>query len=240
MEIWPPKDPDETVAYPVDWAAQLGADTIASYTMVPTGTATIAKQTQSAQSLKFWIAGGDDASTTTFLCTVTTNTGQVLEREFSLYVASGETSFHTTSTTKRMLIGQAFNECSLNGWEYDITPDEQDAALNRLDMLMWELRGRGIDVSYNFPAGIGQGALSEDLGCPDQAFFGLSILLALRLCPTMGKRLSAESRQAMNDAMKAVRSAASVLVPVARLAPGTPIGSGNKPWSTRYPFSMTE
>jgi hypothetical protein len=82
--------------------------------------------------------------------------------------------------------------------------------------------------------------LSDDLGCPDQAFFGLSILLALRLCPTMGKKLSAESRQAMNDAMKAVRSAAAVLVPVARLASGTPIGSGNKPWSTRYPFSMTE
>lgn len=241
MIIWPPKDPDETVAYTVDWSEQLGTDAIASYTMVvSSGDATIEDERQSVRALKFYIAGGTNDTTTTFLNTVTTNTGQVLERLFSLYVGDGQSSFLTTSTTKRQLVEQMFTECALNGWEYDLTPEEKDTALTRLDALMWELRGRGIDVGYNFPNSIGGGSLNDDLGCPDQAFFGLSVLGAKRLCPTMGKALSKESREALNDAMKAVRSAASGFVPTVLLAPGTPIGSGNKPWSTRYPYSMTE
>lgn len=238
--IWNPKDPDETVAYAVDWSGELGSDSIASYTMVvSSGDATIAKEQQSTRSLKFWIAGGTTATTTTFLNTVTTNTGQVLERTFSLYVVDDANSYQPATTTKRQLVEQMFTECALNGWEFDITAAEKDTALTRLDMLMWELRGRGLDLGYNFPTAIGQGALTDALGCSDQAFFGLAVLGAQRLCPTMGKTLSRESRETLNAAMKAVRSAAVTLVPTVQLAPGTPIGSGNKPWSTRYPFSMT-
>lgn len=236
---WNPKDPDETVAYLDDWSGELGADSIASYVMsVTSGTATIAKQEQQTTALKFWIAGGTDATTTTFLCRVTTGTGQVLERTYSLYVASNANSYQPTSTTKRQLVEQMFTECAINGWEYDITADEKDVALTRLDALMWELRGRGIDIGYNFPLGIGQGALNDVLGCPDQAFYGLAVLGAERLCPTMGKMQSKESRIALNSAMKAVRSAAVSLAPSSALAPSTPIGSGNKPWGLRYPFTM--
>lgn len=235
---WPPKDPNETVAYAVDWSDQIGTDSIASYATVVTGTATIAKVVQAARLLTIYVAGGTEATTTTILVTITTNTGQVLERTFSLYVASGQSSFQPTSTTKRQLVEQMFTEVSLNGWEYDLTPDEKDTALTRLDALMWELRGRDIEVGYNFPTAIGQGALNDPLGCPDQAFYGLAVLGAERLCPTMGKTMSKESRIALTAAMKAVRSAAVTLVPTVRFAIGTPIGAGNKPWSTRYPFSV--
>lgn len=241
MIVWKPKDPDETVSYEADWTEQLGTDAIASYTMVVTsGDATISKQVQSVRAIKFYIAGGTDATTTTFLNTVTTNTGQVLEREYSLYVAAGLSNYLTTSTTKRQLVEQMFTECALNGWEFDLTPDEKNVALTRLDALMWELRGRGIEIGYNFPNSIGGGDLDDELGAPDQAFFGLALMGAERLCPTMGKTMSKESRIALMDARKSVISAAAGFVPVMSLAPGTPIGSGNKPWSTRYPFSMTE
>lgn len=240
MSNWKPKDPNETVAYTADWSDQLGSDVIASYTMVATGTASISNQKQSARSIKFYVTGGTDGTTTTFLNTVTTNTGQVLERTYSLYVASGESSFMPTSTTKRQLVEQMFTECALNGWEYDLTPEEKDTALTRLDALMWELLGRGIDLGYNFPISIGGGDLDDDLGCPDQAFFGLALMGAERLCPTMGKTMSKESRIALVAANKAVIASASGFVPTVKLAPGTPIGSGNKPWSSRYPFSMTE
>lgn len=237
MTVWQTKDPDETKAYFDDWSAELGDDAIASFTFVPqSGTATISKTQQAGNVLTYWIAGGVDGETDTFLTTVTTSTGQVLERSFTLRIAAGADSFQPTSTTKRTLIGQMFTECAINGWEYDIDPAELDTALTRLDMLMWELRGRGIEVGYNFPTGIGQGSLNDALGCPDQAFYGLAVLGAERLCPTMGKTQSRESRIALNAAMKAVRNAATVLVPSTQLAPGTPIGSGNKPWANRYPF----
>ncbi len=142
-------------------------------------------------------------------------------------------------TTKRQLIEQMFSECALNAWELDITADEKGTALKRLDALMYELKGRGLDLAYNFPVTLGGGDLDDVLGCPDKAFFGLAILGATRIAPTMGKAMSMESKRALNDAMKAVRAAPIGYIPRASLAPGTPVGSGNKPWSTRFPWSMT-
>lgn len=142
----------------------------------------------------------------------------------------------TATATKRQLVEHAFNECRLNGWEYDITAEEKDRALSRLDALMRELLGRGYDLAYNFPTAIGAGDLDDQLGCPDGAFYGLGTLLAFRLAPTMGKTISAESRVAMQDAMKAVIASAIDPIPTASFAPGTPMGSGNKSY---YPFNTT-
>jgi hypothetical protein len=247
MPSWPPKDPAETVAYTDDWTAQLGgpgdsSDWIASYTVVtsasPAGSvaATIIQQTLCGNLLTFLIAGGADASTTEFVVTVTTRNGQILERSHALYVADGQSSWFPTTTSKRQLVDQMFAECGINAWEFDIDPGEKDAALTRLDGLMWELRGRGYELGYNFPTAIGAGSLNDDLGCGDQAFFGLATLGAARLCPTMGKSLSRESREALNAAMKAVRAAAPPLVPSMQFAYGTAAGAGNKPRSRFWPF----
>lgn len=238
MNIWTAKDPDETVAYVADWTDQLGADEIASYTTVKTGAATISRESLTSRQISYLIAGGTDGATTTFLVTITTKAGQVLARTYSLLTEAGASSYLPTSTIKRQLVDAMFNEVALNGWELDITPEEKDTALKRLDALMWELLGRGMDLGYNFPDGVGQGNLADSLGCPDQAFNGLAILGARKLCPTMGKKLSQESREALSDGMKAVRSASNGFVPTVSLPKGTPLGSGNKPWSTRYPFQM--
>lgn len=236
--IWNPKDPAETVAYTDDWTNELGDDYIASYVLtVTSGTALINKQENSPSAITAWVKGGTDQATTTFKTVVTTDGGQVLIREYSLLISAGANSFQPTTTTKRDLIGQAYTECAINGWEYDIQPDELDKALTRLDMLAAELTGRGIEIGYNAPYAIGQGSLNDELGCADQAFFGLSVLLAQRLCPTMGKAMSAESKMTLNAAMKAVRSAAASLVPSMSLARGTPLGSGNRFWPTYRRFS---
>lgn len=234
--VWNPKDPAETVAYTDDWTNELGLDTISSYTLViDSGDATILKDESSLSVITAWVEGGTDATTTLFTATVTTSSGQILIREYSLLVSSGANSFQPTTTTKRDLIGQAYIEVALNNWDYDVTPEELDKALMRLDMLAAELVGRGIDIGYNAPSAVGLSNLSDELGCPDQAFFGLAVLLAKRLCSSMGKQLSQSSREALNDAMKAVRSAAVVLVPSMSLARGTPLGSGNRSWPGMWP-----
>lgn len=138
--------------------------------------------------------------------------------------------------TKRQLVEQAYTECALNGWELDITPEEKSVALTRLDMLMNELEGRGLALDYNFPVALGGGDLDEILGCDDQAFYALAVLLAERIAPTMGKVQSLASRQALESAMKALRAMATVLVPSMQFANGTPWGSGNRPWATRYAY----
>ncbi len=236
--IWNPKKPTETVAYSDDWTNELAGDAIASYTLViDSGDATILKDESSASTITAWIEDGTDGTTTLFTATVTTDSGQILIREYSLLVAAGANSFLPTTTTKRSLIGQAYIEVALNGWEYDIGPEELEKALVRLDMLSSELVLRGIDINYNAPSAIGFGDLDDELGCPDGAFFGLAILLAKRLCPSMGKKLSMESREALDAAEKALRASAKMLVPNMRLARSTPLGSGNRTWPL-YPFSV--
>lgn len=236
--IWNPKDPAETVAYSDDWTNELAGDAIASYTLViDSGDATILKDESSPSTITAWIEGGTDATTTLFTATVTTDSGQVLIREYSLLVSAGANSFQPTTTTKRSLIGQAYIEVALNGWEYDISPEEMDKALVRLDMLCAELALRGIDINYNAPSAVGFGDLDDDLGCPDGAFFGLAILLAKRLCPSMGKKLSMESREALDAAEKALRASARSLVPSMGLGRATPLGTGNRTWPN-YPFSL--
>lgn len=240
MTTWYPKDPAETVAYFDDWTGELNGDPITTWDfIVATGTATIASSDRSGYLFRFLIAGGATGTTSTFQLTVRTAAGQELTREYSLYIVSGANNFQPTTTTKRTLIGQAFAECALNSWELDITPDEQAMALTRLDGLMWELMGRGVELGYNFPTAIGAGDLDDELGCPDQTFSGLAVLLALRYAPTTGKQMSLDSRRALNDAMKSVRNASQGYIPSMRLTPGTPLGSGNKPWSTRYPYTST-
>lgn len=237
--VWPPKDPGETILYTADFTDRLSDDTIDSYTAsISSGDVTISNRVMGATTIQFLLAGGTAATTSVLSLAVTTKAGQIFLADYSVYVGTGETAFRTTSATKQQLVDAAYNDVALNGWELDITPEEKDTALTRLDTLMWELFGRGLDLGYNFPTGIGAGNLSDDLGVPDQAFNGLSILLARKLCPTMGKKLSQESREAVDDGMKAVRSAAINPVPFMQLPKGTPLGSGGKPWTTRYPFAM--
>lgn len=152
-------------------------------------------------------------------------------------VVADATTPPISTASKRQLVEQAFTEVSLNGWEYDISADEKDVALKRLDALMYELAGRGLSLSYNFPTAIGEGDLNDALGVPDGAFFGLAILLAERLCPTMGKTMSRESRIALQSAMKTV-TAIGQTVPTMNWATGTVLGTGNKPWANRYPFVL--
>lgn len=225
---WTPKDPAETKAYPDDWSDEIGSDPIASYSfVVVSGTATISNKSLDGACFTYLIAGGTSGATTTFRNTVTTEGGQVLIRDFALPVLTGANSFRGSTTTKRQLVEQMFQECAMNAWELDITPEEKDRALTRLDAMMHELRARGLDLAYNFPTGIGAGDLDDALGCPDEAFMGLAVLGAYRIASTMGKQMKPESARAQNDAMKAVRAAANGYIPTATFAPGTPRGSGS-------------
>lgn len=239
MLNWPNKSPGETLDFAVDWANELkGGEAIASYDFaVSEGTVSIGTKSLEGVSTVVFLSGGKEGEHAVIRASIVTDQGRDYEQCVGIDITACG-SCAVSSTTKKMLIGQMFDQVALNGWEYDIEPEETGAALIRLDMMMWELKGRGIDVGYNFPRGIGQGSPEDDLGCSDQAFFGLALLGAERLCPTMGKTQSKEGRIALNAALKAVRSAATQLVPDMRLRPGTPRGSGNPGWLARRPYTV--
>jgi hypothetical protein len=139
-----------------------------------------------------------------------------------------------STSTKRQIVTGAYEECSLAGYEFDITPEEQVAALRQLDAIMREWQP-SLPLGYNFPASIGSGDLDDPSGIPDYAFDVACKYLALRVMPKMGKSMSGESRYALAAGLNVLRAQAS-FIPNATLPATTVRGSGNR-WRNAYrPF----
>lgn len=236
-QVLTPKLPGETVAYLIDFAHQLGDDWIESYTLViDTGTVTISAQEFGSQYIRAVIAGGLAGETAELTAQIVTNGGQTLSRPVTLLIADDVVAVFPQTTTKRAIVEMAYEEATLAGYEFDQSPEEWMSALRRLDTLMAQWAASSLDLGYNFPAAIGQGDLDDEAGIPDLAVNAVAISLALRVYPTLGKTMSGETRVALAQGMVAVRAWCAVL-PERSLANKTPIGAGNKPWSTYQPFS---
>lgn len=144
-----------------------------------------------------------------------------------------------STATKRTIVEMAYEECSLAGYEFNVTPEELFTGLRQLDAIMGELRIQGVPLGYNFPVVFGQGDLEDPNGIPDDAINVIAIKLALRLCPKMGKTMSQDSKAALVSGMTTLRALAAVL-PTVYYSYGTIKGAGNR-WNYpgRSPYLRT-
>lgn len=239
-----PKSPADTVAYVIDWRQQLGSDPnvapdqIQTYTLtVTSGTVTLPFSENLGLAIHATVAGGFDGETATLNCQVNTYGGQVLIRTLSLLVSSTAISVTPETTTKRTVIAMAFEELGLADYEFNTTNEEKASALRRLDSLMalWAGPGFNLDLGYNFPPSIGQGALIDPAGIPDDTLDAVSAHLAAKLAPVIGKSLSPETRTTLNRSLNALRTQYAV-IPDRLIPSGTIRGAGAKPWGVWRPF----
>lgn len=138
--------------------------------------------------------------------------------------------------TKRQLITEAYGELALAGYEVDITPEEQQTALRRMDAMMATWEGNGVRVGYAFPANPDDSDLDQPSGLPDMAHEAVFLTLAIRLAPGNGKQISPDTRKAARQGyLRLLRQAAQ---PSQQQLPSTlPRGAGNKGWTMgRQPF----
>ena len=103
--------------------------------------------------------------------------------------------------TKLDLIGAAFEEIGLAGYEFDLTADEQSSALRRMDALaaLWD--SLGIRVGYALPSTPGGSDINDQSGVTDNAYQAFYTNLALRLAPPFGKVVFAETKMAPSRVM---------------------------------------
>lgn len=224
-----PKTPFETRLYEVDFSHELalGQDFIESAVLVSTdGTVVVDSIAWSASSVFLTLSGGTNAENSSFDLTITTAGAQTITRDIDLYVSNSGDSPYSTGT-KGQLVTMAYDELTLAGYAFDVTPEEQAVALGRLDALMGEWRISSMDLGYNQPTTVGGGALSDVSGIPDFATNTVALSLALRIAPTLGKTLSGESRMALASAKTAIR-AYCARTPTMRLPSGVPIGAGQR------------
>ena len=136
---------------------------------------------------------------------------------------------------KRDIIQLAFEECGQAGYEFELTPEEYDSALRRMNgmLAMW-LKQRGIDLGYNFPD-YGHGSADDESGIPDDAVECVSKKLAQSIAPTIGKTMSGEAKRTLADSW-AMLCSTYQKIPMREMGRQTMRGQGNRYWNGPLPY----
>lgn len=137
--------------------------------------------------------------------------------------------------TKRQFVTQAFEEIGLAAYVFDLTPDQLQSAVRRLDSMMASWNAKGIRLGYPTPSDPDDSDLSEQTNVPDSANEAIYLNLGIRLAPGFGKTVSTETKASAKAAYDTLLSRAAM--PVEQQLPGNmPSGAGNKPWRYDNPF----
>ena len=131
--------------------------------------------------------------------------------------------------TKRQFVTQAFEEIGLAAYVFDLTPEQLEGALRRLDSMMASWNAKGIRLGYPISSSPQSGDLDQPTDVPDSSNEAIFLNLAIRIAPGFGKSLSADTKSAAKSAYDTLLSIAAM--PLEQQLPGTmPAGAGNKPW----------
>ena len=144
------------------------------------------------------------------------------------------------SWTKRQLVEEAYGELALAAYDFDLSPEELNAALRRLDTMMATWLSLGIQVGYSLATGQDDSDLDQDSGLPMYAVEAVYTNLACKIAASKGKALPSSSIKGAKSAYDAlILNVAKDQVQQQQLASGTPQGQGRKPWRTINPFVKT-
>ena len=137
--------------------------------------------------------------------------------------------------TKRQFVLQAFEEIGLASYVYDLTPEQLNSALFKMDAMMATWNGKGIRVGYPLPTSPNNSTLDTQTNVPDSANEAIYTNLAQRIAAGYGKTVSPETKAAARAGYEVLLSRAAM--PMEMQMPGTmPAGAGNKPWAVDNPF----
>jgi len=98
------------------------------------------------------------------------------------------------SWTKKQIIEQAFEEIGLASYIFDLTPDQLQSALRRLDLLVGSWLAKNIRISYPLPTNPQDSNIDQEIDVPIQFNEALVLNLAVRLAPSYGKTLAPETK----------------------------------------------
>jgi len=97
--------------------------------------------------------------------------------------------------TKRELIDEAYELMGLGSYEFDLSTEQINLALRRLNQLCGEWDSIGVRIAFN-----SSGGLNDDSGIAINSQYAVTSNLAIRLCPTVGRAvnpsLSIEAKKA--------------------------------------------
>lgn len=139
--------------------------------------------------------------------------------------------------TKRQFIEQAFEEIGLAAYIFDLTPEQLQSALRRLDAMMAGWNANGIRIGWPIPSSPDNSELDVDTKVTDVANEAVYTNLAIRLAPGFGKTISADAKQYADAAYSNLLNQTAAPTPERQYPNTMGRGAGNKPWrNVNNPF----
>ena len=136
--------------------------------------------------------------------------------------------------SKRQFIAAAFEEIGLASYVFDLSPEQIESALRRLDAMMAEWNGKGIRLGYPLPSSPQYSDVNAQSDVPDAAFETIITNLAIRIAPSYGKQVMTDTKITAKNAYNTLLSRATL--PMQAQLGQLPSGAGNKPWRYDNPF----
>ena len=97
------------------------------------------------------------------------------------------------SYTKGELVFSALEEIGIASYEYDVSAEQVDSGVRRLDAMMAEWDAKGIKVSYPISQ-TDKSFTTDDSNVPDWAWEAIITNLALKMAPSYGKEPSMQTK----------------------------------------------
>lgn len=137
---------------------------------------------------------------------------------------------------KRNAIVRALSSIGVHGYEFDVSPEEDEELLQVLDGMMAQWDGLGIKLGYPIPSDTDESDLDQDLGIPLSAYQTVYLNLGILAAPGYGKAVAPETKKAAADGYSVLLIAAAT--PRRQELPDTlPRGAGNRtPWGLNRRF----
>lgn len=132
--------------------------------------------------------------------------------------------------TKQQYIEQAFAEIGLAAYVFDLTPDQLNIVLRRLDGMVGSWTANGIHISYPLPSNPNDSNLSDVCNVPDFAHEAIYLGLACRIAPMFGKTVAQETKTYADNAYSQMLNSVALPTPERYMPRTMPRGQGTKPW----------
>ena len=131
--------------------------------------------------------------------------------------------------SKRQFVTSALEEIGIASYSFDVSPEQLESALRRLDSMIADWNGKGIRLGYPLPSSPEFSDIDAESEVPDSANEAIITNLAIRIAPSYGKQLMPETKITARDAYQTLLNRAT-LPPQQQMPGSMPAGAGNKPW----------
>lgn len=139
------------------------------------------------------------------------------------------------SYTKRQIVIGALTEIGLSAYSFDLSTDQIEQALQRLDGMVASWGARGIRLGFPLPGSPEDSDANTETGLPDWAWEAVITNLAVRIAPSYGKQISQDTRVTARETYNSLLAKAAK--PTEIQLDTLPAGAGHK--GTDAPFLKT-